>query len=269
MKPPLFSTLPLLPPRLFCLLLPLLFPVWLFSQPLPLPLAEPPLPPPPLTAVDLSDNTAFNRLPPAFRSQAAAFFAFDNPPTGMLRTEPLSLSPAQWARLPLVLMQFSRLTDVRYYSVSRNRERPLFKEIYALSPPQEAAPLPASLPLSRAEAFRIPDPVPDLSSFPVDMTCLFFQDDTSFGKSLWRCRLQSTPSGWRMSYENLSPIRKGWIECVPENRLKMLFILQPTGLYSLIGADISPLTLFKNRIQVSLNNRIAALSQYFLNALNR
>lgn len=116
---------------------------------------------------------------------------------------------------------------------------------------------------------RIPDPV--VSSIPENETYYALQDDTSFGKNVYRLNYQTRQDELYLSITNADDLSFMGINCVAAEKVKMFLDIIPVeeGIYVYGMASVrdkSPklnLLVYKVDLELSFFNRIVALRDWY------
>jgi len=168
---------------------------------------------------------------------------FDNMPSAR------ELSP----ELYTILQSFGTMEGVRYYSVSRGRERTLFVESYVIRDPDSRTPL--------------PDPVP--AAVPPRERLYVYQQDASFGRNVYqvdyRVDQQAEGSAILITMTNLTRMYfHGIIPAVAPLALRLHLAIIPSGegviFYGNSAARPSAVLGMEERVQESFHHRLGALA---------
>jgi len=152
------------------------------------------------------------------------------------------------------LRAVSTLEGIKYYSISKSRERVLFRSSYLIESPDNLKPLPDSL----------------VKDIPKHDSMFLFQEDTSFGKNINKIFYSKGTDSIHMSIINQQTIHYfGIIPAVGSDNMEIHISVTDTGSHLLFYGTALVKTLnlpfFKERIKNSLSNRIKALYSWFIN----
>lgn len=214
------------------------------------------------TLIPLAQDREYHSLSAeSIRHSAATFLGSRPEASGVIIRYRLDCS----SRIPTESLVFqtgriSELEGLEYYSISKKRTRLLFESIYRVENPSAD---PAGRRFEFESLIRVTDPASaDERTLPENS--IFYQNDTSFGESLWQVRTEPTGQGLILLFKNLSPLKKAGIRVTDPHGMKMVFILTPEEdhlmLEAVISADIRPMPLLEERIKGSLANRLNAVS---------
>jgi hypothetical protein len=148
------------------------------------------------------------------RAEASAF----HPTIGaeVLRFFPMSggglKTPAGMLSLCNTLASVSTMKGITYWSVTRNKRWPLFTESYAIESPDNPR--------------RIADPF--FSSIESQYSIYSFQEDSSFGRNIYRSSFTFVSDQIRTRTENLTPITYILIPIIPVRGLVVDTLIMPT-----------------------------------------
>ncbi|WP_041623183.1 DUF6675 family protein [Spirochaeta thermophila] len=155
-----------------------------------------------------------------------------------------------------ILHRVSTMKGIQYYSASRGRMRTMFHDAYRIASPEAR------------------EPVPDLTFTelphePVSIT--IFQDDSSFGKNLYRITYRVEGSFILLSMENLDTLAyMGLIPLVSPGGLRTHLVIVPRGeelmFYGICGVRTIRFFGMEKRY-ASFYNRIVALKNWFQSQL--
>lgn len=165
--------------------------------------------------------------------------------------------------IPFVLTRFSSLKGLPYYSISHQKYRVLFEEIYRIG--QDSV---------YSDIKKIP-PLPDftlkeLSSLKNPIR--FYQKDCSLGASIWQSYLhQKGEKEAMLYYTNETTLKKWGTSLIAPHKMKMFFVItiekEELHLKTAVIAKIDSVHFLRSRIEKSLANRLNATAWYFCTSL--
>ena len=155
-----------------------------------------------------------------------------------------------WLKIYNSLHAVSSMRGITYWSVSRGSRQVLFTQSYAISSPGKAAP--------------VPDVV--FEEIPGDSLLYTFQEDKSFGRTIYEERFAFRADHLAVSIENLSTISFALIPIIRPRNLVSTIVLVPTGreilFYGLACFHTSLPIGDKRSKEVSLTNRLVAMADW-------
>jgi hypothetical protein len=161
-------------------------------------------------------------------------------------------TPEGLVKIYNTLSRVSSLKGTQYYSVTRGRMREFFTESYRIDDPDKRNRLPDL-------EFRTP--------LPEAQRIFTFQDDSTFGRNVYRIDYWFKDGCIVMNMENASKVWYGILPLVDPGNLAYLILVYPVGdylvFYSLVcvkGAN--PFGILESRTE-SFANRIKALDAWF------
>ncbi len=151
----------------------------------------------------------------------------------------------------------SSLKGITYWSVTRGKEWVLFRDSYSVESPEHPV--------------RTADPVFD--SLPADGRFSTYQEDTSFGKNVYRTVFHARGDHLWVRTENVTPISFLLVPIIPAGNLVSFTLLLPAGNELLFYGVAVMHTTFpigdrKSRTE-SLTNRIIAMSDWLQRRISR
>lgn len=166
-------------------------------------------------------------------------------------------TPEQMLQSANVLLSFSRLTGLEYFSASRERMRLLFETSYTTNPEHPGD--------------RLPDQ--RVSVLPVAVHTGVFQRDLSFGENSYAVDFEATDNVLHLRMENLTSITYGPIRLMKPHAMRMhVYLVRGAGTsyyYAVFGARAFTFSLLEKRIFNSYYHRLAALYGWFVDERSR
>jgi hypothetical protein len=167
-------------------------------------------------------------------------------------------------RFANLLLSFSKLEGLEYFSASRGKLRLLFEESYIASTSRDSHVKDNALPA------RISDP--RISGLPATSTSILYQKDLTFGSSLYEATLEASSEMIHVRLENLTPFRYGPIRLIKSHEMRLHIYLvhgdEYLYYYSVFCARSFRLPIMDQKIFTSFYNRIAALYGWFAQAVS-
>ncbi len=168
------------------------------------------------------------------------------------------LSPEDEAHLIATLLRaVSSMEGIEYYSERRGRYRTLFERSTRIDDPDSR----------NAIADSRPDRVPDRETIHV------LQEDGTFGENVYRFDYERAGDGMMLVMTNETRLSWGILPAVGANNLRLIFAAIPTDegmlFYGLAGVEIPTILGMGDRVGVSFENRVNALSDWFEDELAR
>lgn len=150
-----------------------------------------------------------------------------------------------------ILRAVSTMEGIEYYSESRGHYRTLFERSTRIENPENRRPLQDTQ----------PDSIPDREQMYV------LQEDGTFGENVYNFEYESLESGMLLVMTNETRLSWGILPALGTNDLRLIFAAVPTKegilFYGLAGVDIPTVLGMGNRIGISFENRVNALSDWF------
>jgi hypothetical protein len=159
--------------------------------------------------------------------------------------------PLDLAMVLTALASASAMKGITYWSVTHNERRILFLESYAVESPRQPV--------------RVPDPV-FTSPIPSEKEMYTFQEDSTFGRNIYRSVFRAGSGCIRVTTENTNAITYLFIPVIPAGGLVNHTIVTPTE-YGLVfyGAALLrssvPIGNTRSRAE-SLTNRVIAAADW-------
>lgn len=174
----------------------------------------------------------------------------------IIEYNPQEIAPLTSDELLFKSTRFSTLKGLNYYSISKRSFRTLFKEIYLIKEWDSS--------LDYDEIKRIEDPAIETLMTENSYQWLFYQNDSSFKKSIWQVNALKTDQSILLLFENQTELKKIGITAVNSNDMKMAFLIRMNNetitISAIISTKIRPMPLLEQRIKKSLANRLNAVS---------
>ena len=150
-----------------------------------------------------------------------------------------------------ILRAVSSMEGIEYYSESRGRYRTLFERSTRIDNPEDRRPLQDSQPRQ----------IPDREEIYV------LQEDGTFGENVYRFEYEALGAGMLLIMTNETRLSWGILPAVGSHNLRLIFAAVPTEegilFYGLAGVNIPAIFGMGNRIGVSFENRVNAMSDWF------
>ncbi|MBN2353383.1 MAG: hypothetical protein JXD23_12485 [Spirochaetales bacterium] len=161
-------------------------------------------------------------------------------------------TPEGLVKIYNTLASVSSLKGTQYYSVTRDRMREFFTESYRIDDPEKRNKLPD---------LRFTSPPPSAHRI------FTFQDDSTFGRNVYRIDYWFTGGCIVMNMENASKVWYGILPLVDPGNLAYLILVYPTGEYLVFYSVVcvkgaNPFGILESRTE-SFHNRIKALDEWF------
>jgi hypothetical protein len=159
-------------------------------------------------------------------------------------------TPAGWLKIFNTLHAVSAMKGMTYWSVTHRQVRVLFTQSYAIDSPQRPS--------------RIPDPL--RSAVPAEDILYSYQEDSTFGKNVYRATFNFRGDHCHERLENLSTITYALFPIVqPRNFVSHIVLIPSGGELLFYGVSYIHTTLpfgDKRSREESLFNRLIALSDW-------
>jgi hypothetical protein len=150
-----------------------------------------------------------------------------------------------------IFRAISSLAGIEYWSASRKKMWPFYKESYVVDSPETAR--------------RLPDPL--VEGLPARDKAFAFQDDTTFGGNFYEYEFLSDGRSFALLGTNLSVLRYAFVPLIGKNKLRTLVLVLPLKegilVYGLSAASAFLLPGMEARTLESLSNRADALFAWF------
>ncbi|MBE6344568.1 MAG: hypothetical protein J6B32_04225 [Spirochaetaceae bacterium] len=150
-----------------------------------------------------------------------------------------------------IIRSVSTMEGIEYYSNSNQKIETLYKKSYTINNPDDKK--------------KIPDKT-DVDA--TNLTTYVYQEDNSFGKTVYQADIRQTENEVAMVLHNVEPIKFGFINAVKKNNLSISFHFLDKGdfIVTYIYAQIKfpALSIFENKVSESFRARIDAIYNWFL-----
>lgn len=149
-----------------------------------------------------------------------------------------------------ILRSFSTMEGLEYYSNSKGKNEILYPNCYTVDNPTSRK--------------KIPDQIDGSSN---NKTIYMFQEDNSFGKTLYEVNYLETENEILFTAINLDPLSVGFIKAVKPYSLLITIAVEEesdrVSVYLSIQANFASFSLVDKTIQRSLTSRVDAIAEWF------
>lgn len=150
-----------------------------------------------------------------------------------------------------IMRAFSTMQGITYYSNLKGKTQVLYPKCYTVSGPSSKT--------------AIPD---DEEGSADGKTLYFFQEDNSFGSSVYEATYTQTENEIMLHMENLNPLTFSFIKAVKPGNLYMTLVVSEQydtmKLYILVQADVVSFPLIDSYVTRSFNARLDSISKWFM-----
>jgi hypothetical protein len=210
--------------------------------------------------ISSKDTVTLQMLPPIPAGAAIQKAVMEQRPVFInesLQVIPFSENAPDLLRVYNACGKIQRLKGRLYYSVTRNRDIPLFEEATRLESPKKTS--------------VIPDP-PDALSVPQRETVYMRLKDANFGNSYYQADISVDQYGLTYSLTNFRNLTYFFIPAIREKKFIAHLYIEPLAegvlIYCVSGADVSDFVASKIDIPSAIRKRLEVIVGWIIDGIH-